>query len=261
MDKGNTAQSTDTIKMVNRALDVLDTLRTERNPAGVNAIAKKCGISPSTAFRILKTLAINGWAYQCADDKYIAGEKLAFLFGKENLYIALQEVASIIMEKYTDRYGQAMNLLIREGSHCYIIQQSHSKNLIDYVPPLYSDLPFYASSGGKVLLSELPIGLLDEIISSRELTPLTPNTITDPDRFWDELKKVSRDGYAIDNRESAANVSCIAVPVRDSSGRIIAALSFSGFISIGKEDLLAFREPLMEASKEITLNLYKVTSA
>ena len=83
-----------------------------------------------------------------------------------------------------------------------------------------------------ILLSELPVNLADQVISACEMKPLTKNTITDPEQFWQALRTTAKQGYAIDNKESAENGSCIAVPVRDHEGTIIAALSFSGFIGI-----------------------------
>jgi len=251
-------KSSDTIKMVDRALAVLDILRTERQRLGVNEIAKKCDMSPSTAFRILKTLEVNGWVYQCGDNRYITGQKISFVMEKENLYLALKEVASFVMEKNTAAVGQAMNLIVREGAHCYILQQSRTRNLVDYIPPLYSNLPFYACAGGKILLSELPVSLVEQIIDSCEMVPLTQHTITDPDLFWQELRKVAKLGYAFDNKESAENGSCIAVPVRDCEGNIVAALSFSGFVGVeNPDDLLSFLPALQEAAGEISRSLYR----
>ena len=251
-------QNIETIKMVDKALLVLDTLRTERKRLGVNEIAKQCGINPSTAFRILKTLEANGWVYQCNDGRYITGEKISFVMEKDNLYLALKEVASFVMQRLTEKHGQAMNLMVREGARCYILQQSRTKSLVDYVPPIYSELPFYACAGGKILLSELPIGLVEQIVDSCEMVPLTAHTITDPDVFWHELRRVAKQGYAFDNKESAENGSCIAVPVRDCEDDIIASLSFSGFVGVDDPgDLLEYFPTLKEAAKEISKNLYR----
>lgn len=251
-------QTTETIKMVDRALKVLDILRTEKQPIGVNEIAKQSALSPSTAFRILKTLEANGWIYQCSDGRYITGQKLSFVMEKDNLYLALKEVAGFTMKNYTQKYRQPMNLIVRENTHCYILQQSRTNSLVNYVPPLYSKLPFYACAGGKILLSELPIGLVEKLIESCNMLPLTEHTITSPDIFWKELRTVAKQGYAFDDRESSENGSCIAVPVRDCSGNIIASLSFSGFVAVqNKEDLLDYLQPLKEASAEISHTLYK----
>ena len=255
--KETTGKDVETIKMVDRALTVLDMLRLEREGLGVNEIAKLCGFSPSTTFRILKTLELGGWVFQFSDKRYIAGEKLSFVLEKNNLFLALKDVASFVMGRYSKKHNQAMNLIVREGPRCYILQQSRSDSLMDYIPPLYSELPFYASSGGKILLSELPESLVNEIINSREMLQLTTHTITDTDQFRQELRTVSEQGYAVDYKESAENGSCIAVPVRDKQGDIIAALSFSGFIGVtDKTTLLQYIPALKDAAVEISQNLF-----
>lgn len=247
----------ETIKMVDHALSVLDLIRTKNARLGVNEIAKLCDLNPSTTFRILKTLEVNGYVFQLSDDRYILGEKLSFVTEKNNLYLALSDVAGFIMRKYTAQYGQAMNLTIRDGNQCVILQQSRTNKLIDYIPPIHSVLPFYASGGGKVLLSELPIRIVEQILDSCTLKALTPYTITDKDQFWQDLRAAAINGYSYDCQESSLNGSCIAVPVRDQEGTIIAALSFSGFIGVQSPDkLLEYLVPLQEASKEITHELY-----
>lgn len=248
----------ETIKVVDRALTVLDKLRSERKSLGVNEIAKQCGFPPSSTFRILKTLELRGWVFKFSDDTYITGEKLSFVLENNNLFLALKDVASFVMGRYSKKYNHAMNLLVREGARCYILQQSRTDNLFDYIPPQYSELPYYASSGGKILHSELPSCLVDEIISSKPMLQLTEHTITDPEEFRQELQTVAKHGYAIDFKESAENGSCIAVPVRDNEGNIIAALSFSGFIGITNiTKLLEFVPALKDAAQEISQNLYR----
>ncbi len=257
MDEQN-IQNVETIKMVERALTVLDLLRSKNERLGVNEIAKTCGLNPSTAFRILKTLEKSGWVFQLNDGRYITGQKISFVTEKNNLYLALREVAQFVMQEYTEKYGQAMNLLVRQGVHCTILQQSRTKSLVDYVPPLYSNLPIYACAGGKILLSELPIYLAEQIVSSCDMKPLTSHTITDPEQFWQALRAAAKQGYAIDNKESAENGSCIGVPIRDHEGTIIAALSFSGFIGIeDTQELQKYLPALREASEKISHSLYQ----
>ena len=242
--------------MVERALTVLDLLRTSKERLGVNEIAKRCELSPSTAFRILKTLEVSGWVFQLSDDRYIPGQKMSFVTEKNNLYVALSDVAGFVMKEYTAKCNQAMNLMVREGIHCNIIQQSRTGRLVEYIPPLFSSLPFCA--GGKVLLSELPVSLVEQIISSCEMVPLTSHTITSPEQFWQALRYVATRGYAFDDRESSENGSCIAVPVRDNEGTIIASLSFSGFVGVQDTDeLLEYLPALQEASKKISQSLYR----
>ena len=250
-------EKTETIKMVESAMCVLDLLRTSKESMGVNAIAKMCSLNPSTTFRILKTLEKTGWVYQLSDDQYITGAKISFVTNRNNFFLALSDAAKFVMQECTDQHGMAMNLIVRNDADCIVLQQSLTKAIMNYVPPLHSVIPYYACGGGKILLSELPEALLDQLLNSKKLEALTPYTITNPEVYKETLRAVVRDGYAIDFQESSINGSCIAVPVRDNEGTIIASLSFSGLIGISDpQKLIKYAPYLQEASKKITESLY-----
>lgn len=251
-------QSVETIKMVENAMSVLDLLRLSREPLGVNQIAKQCDLSPSTTYRILKTLEVTAWVYQFSDDRYITGQKISFVTSKNNFYMALRDAAKFIMEDCTARHGMAMNLMVRNGSECEVLEQSLTKSIINYVPPLHTAMPYYACGGGKILLSELPEETLSRIFASTRMEALTPFTITSEEKYRAALAEARADGYAVDFQESSINGSCIAVPVRDNDGTIIASLSFSGLIGISDPGVLLKYVPvLQEASAAITESLYK----
>ena len=241
-------EKSETIKMVENAMMVLDLLKNSRESLGINTIAKICELTPSTTHRIVKTLEMTGWVYQLSDDSYVAGQKLR----------ALRDAAKTVMEKYTAHYGMAMNLIVRDGTKCEIVEQSLTKSIINYVPPIHSVLPFYACGGGKILLCELPDRMITDILSNNTLEALTPYTITDPEEYRKILKQTAKDGYAVDFQESSINGSCIAVPIRDKEGTIIASLSFSGLIGISDPaKLLKYVPALKLASQEITDNLFQ----
>lgn len=252
------AQNVETIKMVENAMHVLDLLRASKEPIGVNAIAKTCALTPSTTYRILKTLEMTGWVYQFNDDdRYIAGEKISFITSKNNFYMALRDSAKFIMEETTAKVGLAMNLMVRNGYECEILEQSLTKSIINYVPPIHAVLPYYACGCGKVLLSELPEDTLSHIFTACKMQALTPFTITDPEKYRSALTEVRKNGYAIDFQESSIDGSCIAVPVRDKENTIIAALSFSGLIGVQDPNrLLKYIPALQDASNAITKSLY-----
>ena len=255
-------KGTDTIKMLDRALAVLDVLRTSRRPISASEIARICEITLASTDRILNTLESDNWATRCADRRFIISERLDFVIDKEPFFLALGEAALPAMEYCTETHGHAMNLVVRENAHCYVLQQSRTKNLVDYIPPLNADLPFYACASGKVLLSELPEQLLEQIFSSCEMVPLTRFTITDADVLRSELSRAAALGYAVDSKESAENGSCIAVPVRNCEGTIIAALSFSGLFGIEDPDeLLPLFPVLQEVAAEISRRLYRCTQS
>jgi len=250
-------QPGETIQMVERAMTVLDVMRTSDGPIGVQEIARICELNPSTAFRILKTLEKAQWVFQLADGSYVLGQKLGFVTERQSLNLALREVAIFVMRDLTARVGPAMNLIVRDGTDGVIIQQSRTGSLVDYIPPLMARVPLYATAGGKVLLAELPDDLQKRVLSALELKPLTSHTITDLEVLASALHAVAEHGYAIDNRETSANGFCISVPVRDNAGTTVAALSFSGLIGITEpEELLSYLGALRDASAEISQSIF-----
>ncbi|MFD0070199.1 IclR family transcriptional regulator C-terminal domain-containing protein, partial [Streptomyces sp. NPDC127574] len=83
-------------------------------------------------------------------------------------------------------------------------------------------LPAYATALGRVILADLPEG---QAPLPTELNPLTPRTITDPERLKAELDRVREAGYALVEGELEEGLRSIAVPVRDRVGRVVAAVN------------------------------------
>ena len=250
-------QNTEKVQTLDRALKILDSLMETKTPLGVNEISKMHEINPSAAHRILKTLQVNGWVYQCENDKYILGQKIAFVTEKDNFFMALSEVAYYIMKQLTDREGFPMNLVVKQRNKYFILQQTRTSRLADYVPPIGTPLPLHASAGGKILLCEIPPSLQKQIVDTINLEMMTSHTICKKIEFLEELDRVKKQGYALDYHESIEGCCCIGVPIRGKSGEIIAALSFSGITGItSREQLLYYLPLLSEASKEITRRLF-----
>jgi len=255
-------QTMDAVKALDKGLVVLDIVREADRPIGVNEIAKIGDINITTAFRLLQTLKNRGWVYQDANDKYIVGHKISLVTEKNSFLMALKEIAYYTMARLSTSESQAMNLVIRQNEKCLILQQSRTDKIIDYVPPIGSILPIYASATGKVLLSELSDLLCESILAKTELKPLTKNTITQKYALLDELKKIRNQGFAVDIHESQEEGTCVAAPVRSRDGYAIAALSFSGFIGIINEaEVYYYFQHLKKATDEITRNLFQFTTS
>ena len=139
----------ETVQALDRGLRILDALMESESALGVNALAKQQGITPSAAFRILKTLEQGGWVFQCEDDKYIPGEKLTYVRGHAKLLTALSEVAYPVMAALSEKEKLPMNLAVREGQRFFVLQQSRSGRYVDFVAPVGSELPVHASAGGR----------------------------------------------------------------------------------------------------------------
>jgi len=249
------------IKVLVKALRILDILKNERVPLGANELARKSSLNVTTAFRILKTLQNYGWIYQNGEDKYLAGVNMSFAAGQENFYLILKDVAYCTMRRLTDREGEVMNLAVRQNDKSLLLQQSRTSRITDYVAEVGTVHPLYATANGKVLLSELPEKILHGLLKIMDFKAYTEHTITNPDRLLKDLELVRKRGYALDICESLQNASCIAVAIRDPSHNIIASISFSGFINgLSPEKEAYYYEWLKQASAEITNNLFHIYS-
>ena len=113
-------KSGEKIKVLEKAITILDMIKASNRPLGVNELSRECGVNLTTTFRILKTLQGRGWVYQDQNDKYIIGYKVSFVTEKNNFYVALKEIAYYTMARFSALVSQAMNLIVRENSKCFI---------------------------------------------------------------------------------------------------------------------------------------------
>jgi DNA-binding IclR family transcriptional regulator len=117
---------------------------------------------------------------------------------------------------------------LRNGKVVYIdkIDKPGGLSLATYVG-FYTDP--HAAAGGKVLLSELPTNKIMQIYQGTSLKKYGKNTTTSLDKLLNELKKIKKDGYAIDDEEYYEGVRCVAAPIR-AGGQVVASVSITGSI-------------------------------
>ena len=94
--------------------------------------------------------------------------------------------------------------------------------------PIGSHVPFHCTASGKVFLATLPKREQRRLVTAMSLEERTPNTLSHPDRLSEELKQISKQGFALDDQEFIKGMVAAAVPVWDPSGRYFASLAFHG---------------------------------
>jgi IclR family KDG regulon transcriptional repressor len=189
-------------------------------------------------------------AHECNADMIIG------VGGGKSLDTAKVAASDEPMRETSAAESRAMNLIVRNYEKCFILQQVRTGKAVEYLPPIGTELPIYASGGGKVLLAALSPTLLQEILQMIELKPLTKQTLIKKVDLMQELEKVKANGCALDAHESVEQGYCIAVPVSHSEGSVIAALSFSGFIGdFDDVDLDHYCQVLGATAQKITQSL------
>jgi IclR family KDG regulon transcriptional repressor len=247
---GNASDS----RLIVRAIMIMESVSLGQSSVGVRQIGKLTGIHPTTVFRIVRTLCKYGWLIQHSDSLYSIGMSAYTVGCQFNLISDLKEIAFYTMQKLSDSVGQPVNLMVRQDNMCLQILQTHNKNVFSSMTVVGSKMPLYISGCGKVLLSGLPDTLLELIADSFDYHQYTPNTISNRNELLRQIKLIRETGLAKDDQESIWGTCCVAVPIYDELGEIIAALSISTVIDYQKkhDEYIA---ALKNASKKITDDL------
>ncbi|MBP1577719.1 MAG: IclR family transcriptional regulator [Oscillospiraceae bacterium] len=223
----------DSVRSVDRALDIIEQLSQAGTPLGPTKIAELTGMDKSTVFRLLATLKSRG--YVSKDENtgtYSLGVTLLTITSRYLGSLELQTEARPFLSELATDLGLTTHLGMLDGCEVVYVEK------LDYVPTpqLYRQIgnrvPAYCSSLGKCLLACLSGDDLTAAMANCPFTQYTNTTITNLRALREHLRQVRAQGYAIDDEESQANHICVGAPIYDYRGEIIAAVSASGSKSV-----------------------------
>ena len=225
--EGAASDRSESVSSVGRAFAILAALG-ERGQIGMSELSQYVGLSKTTVHRILQTLKTLGFVAQEGEtDRYRLTIRLFELGAK-----ALESV-DLVREADTEmrRIGQ----LTRESLHLGVFDEDHiiyiHKIDADYGLRMHSRIgrrsPLYSTAIGKVLLAWMQPEKAREVLSRCEFRKSTQRTLASAQAVMSILPHVREQGYGEDNEEQEEGLLCVAVPVFDHSGHVIAGLSIS----------------------------------
>ena len=223
---------TDLTQAVDRALQILLLLGTE-GEMGVSQIASRLGTWKSTVHRTLATLAARGFVCkQPGSDRYFLGVKLFTLGMRWREKMGLVPLVHPVMEQLAAAVGETVHLVVLDPDPAaphtvVVVDRVESDHVLSITPRVGFGAAAHCTAVGKVLLAHSRPEVVERILT-RGLPRFTPNTITTEDTLRAELAAVRERGYAVDNEEMEIGLYCVAAPVRDASGAVVAAMSVSG---------------------------------
>ena len=192
---------------------------------GISALAARLGLAKSTVHRLATTLV----EYDILEQNRETG--------KYRLGLALFELGTLVRRKMdvmseaqaqihalADLSGETVQLAILDHLSVLYIRIRESRQAVRMSSGLGSRAPAHCTSVGKVLLAHQTPETIQQVIDNG-LRRYTPNTITEPAALLAELESIRQRGHAIDDEEIESGLRCVAAPIRDHSGRVIAAIS------------------------------------
>ena len=252
------------IKVLDKSLSVLELLLQKDSAMNMTELSEKLELYPSTIHRILDTL--RHWGYVEQDShtqKYQLGLK-ALELGMAKLHqMDLVREATPYLKELVNQCNETVHLgVLEEGEVLYLAKEESSQTIrmCSYVG---KRAPLHCTALGKVLLACLPEGGRKKMLSKKVFPRLTENTITDKRELEKELGKVREQGFALDREENEKDVRCVAAPIRNYQGEVIAAVSISSpSFRIDKNVQNNLKEALIQTSREISMRLgYRINRA
>lgn len=250
-----------TLQTVERALELIDIMAHSPNKMSVMEISTALGVTRTGAYNLLNALMKYNFAEKDpATNKYSIGyafmeladlyrRQYPFLFAAERgFYMLSRKRKDQINITVYKRPGIALILRVKAPEE---IQKSNQQIVF----------PAYITSGGKMLLASLPEKTLEEDLAQMELKRFAKNTITDKDELRKALEQIRQQGYATEREENFGMRGCVAAPIMNMAGEVIAAISIvvplQTFDEHFQEYLSDVQDAAMQISQELGYNPYQ----
>lgn len=215
------------IPNLTKACEVIKILADRPNGITSAQAEKLTGTSKTTIFRILKTLCAQNFAEK-RGGVFFAGPGLIQIGLNSLNSLEIRSMSAPHLALLAEKTHYTAHIAIPSGFQSLIIQVHDSPNPVRVASRSGTTVPLHCSSTGKVFLAYIYERQLKEYFSAAEIEQKTSNTIVSLERMQKEIVRIRDDGFAVDDHEFHEDVWCVAGPVMDSSGKVIAAIGVTG---------------------------------
>ena len=221
------------IQTVSNAMRMLEAFY-EEDEIGVSELSRRLGLHKNNVFRLLATLEEGGYIEQSREsDRYRLGTRcleLSQAFQRSDL---LLRRARPTLEALRDRLDETVHLgVLREFEVVHLAGLLPESQLVVSTLRVGERLPVHCTALGKVLIGCAEARLreaYDRTASANGVLPgRTAATIVDSHKLLEHMRSVAVHGYAVDLEECAVGMHCVAAPVHEASGHVVASISVSG---------------------------------
>ena len=245
------------IASVQRALDILNLFEGPRTELGNAEIAKLLNLAPGTAAGLIHTLKVNNYLDQnMTNRKYRLGMKLVERGAVLLDQLDLRKIAAVYLEELCEWSGESVNLGILNRDEVVYIERIFGMHALGIRTERGKRAPIHSTALGKAIVAFQTDEKINHFIATNQFFPVTRYTITDPDRFIEELHRVQKCGFALDEEENEIGGRCVAAPIFDHDSCPVAAVSISVPIQrLPREKIPVISEKLKDIARSISYGL------
>lgn len=211
------------VQSLQRGLAVLDFLAASREPVRTSDVAARFAIDKANASRLLNTLHAAGYARRTDGRRFAIGGKFGGAEGRPlEALIALRERTRSLLEGLVEASGECAHMAVLVVDKVWYVDKISSPHALRVDHPVGALAPLHCTALGKAFLA------FGSRVAPGDLARFTARTIVDEDRLAADLDHARRDGFATDDEEFSPGVRCVAAPIRNQAGAMVAAIGLSG---------------------------------
>lgn len=226
-----------------RVLKILEAVAGADHPLRPADLMESCDLPKATVHRICTLLTERGYLRQPVGARaLVPGPRLLALANAVLSHQSLGAVRHAVLEALAREVGETCNIAIPAATHMIYWDRVETHWPLKFQLPIGSRVPLHCTAGGKLYLSSLPAERRAKLIAALDLAKRTKNTITDPRRLEEAVRKVADEEMGVDDEEFIDGMIAVSVPVKDEAGRMVASLAMHAPV---------FRMTLKEATTHV----------
>ncbi|MFZ5595854.1 MAG: IclR family transcriptional regulator [Bacillota bacterium] len=242
---------------LDKAFSLIDLIADSPDSLTLNTITKLAGLPKTTVYRLLTCLESWGYVEFNENKGYKLGVKFLQLGAQVQERLDIRNVARPFIKELNSITKETVFLgIMHKGRSLYVdrIDSHYSVRLVSQVGSLNY---LHSTALGKCLMSALSEDNVERILTMHGMPALTDRTITDKKTLLNQLETVREKGYAVDDMENEEGVRCVAAPVKDYEGKLVAAISISGPASRVTMEVIEndLKGVLLKTAEEVSIAL------
>ena len=243
------------MQSLERGLAVIRAFTRERPQLTLTDATAITGLTRATARRFLMTLESLGYA--TTDGKMWRLTARVLDLGHSYLAsLGLPEIVADHLDRVAQAVHESASAAVLDGDDIVYVARVESRKIMRVQITVGTRFPAYVTSMGRVLLADLDASDAERILRASERRAQTPHTTTDIAELVTEVSRVRDAGYSLVDQELEMGLRSLAVPVRDGSGRVVAAINVSTTAAgAPRETLAAVLPALLAAQSNIEADL------
>jgi len=244
-------------QVLDRVVKILECFTPDRTDMRLVEIAEATGLHKSTLYRLLEAMRAHRLiGFDAQSGRYHPGLKLFEIGSLAAGRFALERHAHPTLEHLANVSGETAHLCVLDGSDVVYIAKVECTRTLRIPSAIGQRNPAYCTGVGKAILAFLTPPQLAAYLAGTTFKPFTRKTLTTAGELKANLRQIALRGYAVDDQEREEGVRCVAAPVRDRAGEVVAAISIAGpSTRVTKERVAELANHVMRAAADVSVGL------